>query len=195
MNFVDFVVYLERIGVADVLFPFILVFVLIFAILQKTKILGNAAKKYNVVVAIVLGATVVLPHIIGNGPDIVPVINKALPNISVVIVAIIMFLILLGAFGVQFNIVGKKMGGLIVILGIALVVYVFGAAAGWGWRIPDWLWFLRDPETVTFLIIIIVFGLIIMYITKEEDQAGKPGNGSEFFEEWFVEPTKPNNSD
>ncbi len=187
-NFVDFVYWLERVGVADVLLPFLLIFVIIFAILQKTGILGDSAKRYNVIVAIVLGAAAVFPHILGRGPDVVEVINKALPNVSIVIVAIIMFLILLGAFGVQYNIVGKKIGGLISLIAIGLIIYIFGAAAGWGWKIPNWLWFLNDPETVTFLIIIIVFGLIIMYITKEEETGGGEGR-SEWFKEWFIKPT------
>ncbi len=170
MNFIDFVNSLDRMGVADVILPFFLVFVLVFAILKKIKIFGTdkKTKKYNIIIAVVLGAAVVFPHIIGNGPDIVPVINNALPHVSVIIIAIIMFLILLGAFGAKYDIAGVSMGGIVSIVAAIIIVYIFGAAAGWGWRIPRSLAFLEDPETVTLLIILLVFGIIIHYITKED---------------------------
>ena len=63
-NFYDMILYLQEIGVADVLLPFLLVFTITFAIFQKSKILGSesSAKRYNVIVALVLGFSFVMPH-------------------------------------------------------------------------------------------------------------------------------------
>ncbi|MBI2652090.1 hypothetical protein HYX00_01375, partial [Candidatus Woesearchaeota archaeon] len=61
-----FIEVLDRWRVADVLLPFLLIFVIVFAILQKTKILGDSKKNLNVVVAIVVGLLVVIPHVTGR---------------------------------------------------------------------------------------------------------------------------------
>ncbi len=170
-NFVDFVVWLDRVGVADVLLPFFLIFVIVFAILQKMKPFGNTnVKKYHIIIALVMGAAVVLPHIIGRGPDVVPILNSALPNVSAIVIAIIMFLIILGAFGAKYDIAGVSMGGIVSIIAAIIIVYIFGAAADWGWKIPQALSFLEDSETMTILIVLLIFGILIHYITKEENE-------------------------
>jgi len=72
-----------------------LVFTIVFATLQKTKILGEdenkkPRKNFNAVIALVMGLAVVIPHVIGSYPpdgDVVNIINNALPNVSVVLVA------------------------------------------------------------------------------------------------------------
>jgi amino acid transporter len=83
---------LENLGVVDVILPFILVFVIVFAVLQKTKILGEnkegkPMKNFNSVIALVMGLAVVIPHVMGSYPDpnmdIVNIINIALPNIVI----------------------------------------------------------------------------------------------------------------
>ena len=62
----DFIMLLDAWGVTDVLIPFILVFTIVFAVLQKTKILGDGKKNYNVMIALVMALAVVIPHIFGR---------------------------------------------------------------------------------------------------------------------------------
>lgn len=188
MNFIDFIRYLDRVGVGDVILPFFLIFVIIFAILQKINLFEGVknSKKINLVIAIILGAAVVFPHILGTGPDVVVIINRALPNVSVIVIAIMMFLILMGAFGAKYEVAGVSMGGIVSILAAIAIIYIFGAAAGWGWKIPQALSFLENPETMTMLIILLVFGIIIHYITKEE----KPKQDEGKFWKIIKEPIK-----
>jgi len=49
-NFGNLAESLERIGFVDVLLPFLLIFTVIFAVLEKTKILGDGKleKKFNI---------------------------------------------------------------------------------------------------------------------------------------------------
>jgi len=97
-TFETLVYYLETYGVLDVLLPFLLVFTIIYAVLLKTKILGDR-KNFNVIIALILGLLFVIPHILGTYPlgyDPVRVLNETLPSISLVSVAAIMLLILLG---------------------------------------------------------------------------------------------------
>lgn len=93
--------YLESMGLTDVILPFVLVFTIVFAVLQKAKIFGDQSKKYNVIFALVVGLLVVIPHVTGRyppGADVVDIINQAIPSVSVLVIAIIMFLVLVGIF-------------------------------------------------------------------------------------------------
>ncbi|PIN69919.1 hypothetical protein COV93_03540 [Candidatus Woesearchaeota archaeon CG11_big_fil_rev_8_21_14_0_20_43_8] len=167
MRFDDVILYLDRVGVADVLLPFILVFTVVYAVLFKSKVLGREEgfNRFNIILALVMALAVIFPHVTGVGPDIVPIINTALPNIAAVAIALIMFMFLMGIWGVNWSI--KTIGSFVVVLTMGVVLYIFGAAAGWGWKIPDWLYFLRNGETQALIITLLVFGLIIGYITKD----------------------------
>src|SRR3989344_8866636 len=94
-----FVRTLENWGLTDVMLPFLLIFVIVYAILQKTKILGEGRKNLNVIIAVVVGLLVVIPHVTGRFPadsDPVLIINDALPQVSIVLVAVVFLLILIG---------------------------------------------------------------------------------------------------
>src|SRR3989338_7097050 len=96
---------LQNFGVVDFLLPFILVFTIVFAVMQRTKILGEN-KNYNVIIALVLGLLFVIPHITGSYPlgyDPVAVMNQSLPSISLVAIASIMLLLLMGIFITDFS--------------------------------------------------------------------------------------------
>ena len=90
MDFATVIELLDYYRVADVLLPFLLVFLIVFATLQKVKILGESKKNFNVMLALIMGLAVIFPHVLGTGPDVVPIINNSLPSISLVIVGIIM---------------------------------------------------------------------------------------------------------
>ena len=180
--FQDGLLQLEEAGILDVVLPFILVFTIVFAVLQKTKILGEdkdgkPRKNFNAVIALVMGLAVVIPHVIGSYPspesDVVLIINNALPNVSAVMVAVIMLLLIMGVFGGEVNIAGSGLAGWAVIFAIIATVVIFGNAANW-FDLPGWLNFLEDSETQALIIVILVFALIIWFITKE-DKEKKPG--------------------
>jgi hypothetical protein len=172
---VDALYTIGNLGVMDVLVPFILVFTIIFAVLQKTKILGEDEKKqpkknFNVIIALIMGLAVVVPHVMGYYPpekDVVDIINHALPNISVVAVAIVMLLLIIGVFGGEVKIAGTGLAGWAVLFAIVTVLVTFGGAAGWFGQMPDWLYFLQDPDTQALIVVILVFAIIIWFVTKE----------------------------
>ena len=175
--FQEGLISLEQAGILDVVVPFILVFVIVYAVLQKTKILGEdkdgkPRKNFNGVIALVMGLAVVIPHVIGSYPspdsDVVNIINQALPNVSAVLVAVIMLLLIIGVFGGHVNIAGSSLSGWAVMFAIIATVVIFGAAANW-FNLPYWLFFLEDTETQSLIIVILVFALIIWFITKEEN--------------------------
>lgn len=176
-TFYDTIILLQQYGITDVLLPFLLVFTLVFAILQKAKILGDK-KNFNVILALVMALAVVIPHVTGTYPanaDVVNIINTALPNISVGIVAIIMLMLLIGIWG-ETNFKESKVTGWMILLAFIYVAFVFISAyyAPYGGiQLPYWLYFLEDPGTQALVVVVLVFFAIIAFITREP-QANKP---------------------
>jgi hypothetical protein len=170
-------------GVFDVILPFILIFTIVFAVLQKTKILGEKAKNFNVVIALVMGMSVVVPHVLwgtqstdpylSNGfIDIVKVMNNALPNVGVIMVAVLMVLLIFGIWGSKVKLGDNSLSGIIALFAFLSVIFIFGSAADW-WQLPNWLYMLEDPDTQALIITVLVFAIIIWFITKEDQREEK----------------------
>ena len=177
--FANFGATMEAWGVMDVILPFLLVFTIVFAVMQRTKLLGDK-KNINVIIALVLGLVFVVPHTSGRYPlgyDPVQVMNDVLPSISLVAIASIMLLILLGIFSKTFS---KNMAPVIAILAIAFVAYIFGASLNL-WTGPYQVFNWWTPQTTELVVIILVFGVIVWLITKEpanwSDRAKNVGKG------------------
>jgi len=178
-NFGDVFLALDNLGVLDSLLPFLLIFTIIFAILQKTKIIGEGRKSFNFMVALIISLMVVIPHVTGNyptSPDPVEIINSAIPHVSVVVVAILMLLLLVGVFGKNLNLIGTSLSGIIAIASALIILYVFGTSAGW-WEGGWWPGFLQNPDTQALIIIILVFGVVLWFITKDDGSSVNVGGG------------------
>lgn len=170
----DMINVLVDLGVTEILLPFMLVFTIVFATLQKAKVFGDDKKNFNVVVALVMGLAVVVPHVTGayeaNGvADVVDVMNRALPQISVVLVAVVMLLLMIGIWGAEIKWAGGSPAGWVVFVSGVVVFVIFGSSAGWflAGGIP-WLSFLWDEDVKALLVIILVFGIIIWFVTREQ---------------------------
>jgi len=179
---------LDRWRVADVLLPFLLIFVIVYAILQKTRILGEDKKNLNVVVALIFGLLVVVPHVTGGFPpnaDPVVIIKDALPQVSIVLVAVILLLILIGAFGQDYVFLGVTMPGWIMLFSLFVIVLIFGGAAGW-WSgyFGNTLEQFFGTEGIAIAVMLITFGIIIAWITSDskskEDKATMSRFGADF---------------
>ena len=193
MIFENFIAALDAWGVTDVLLPFVLVFVIVYSTLNKTKILGEGKKNFNVIVALVMGLAVVIPHIVGRYPfnfDPVDVINRALPQVSIILVAIIMLLLIIGVFGHEIDFAGQSLSGWMVVLAIIAVVLIFGTALGW-FILPIWLGFLLNPELQALIIMILIFGIIIWFVTKEPKEDKVEKERGKFMKDWFGSIMKP----
>lgn len=172
MDFVDFFEFLgEDLGMWDTFLPFLLIFTIFYAVLQKTKVLsgssdGGDAKKFNMIISAVIGFLVVIPHVTNTyppGQDIVLIINSALPDVAAVLVAVVLALVLANIFA------QKEDGGALFganqwvpYVALAIVGYIFGARAGW------WDEFLPlSDATVNLVIILLVFGLVFFFIWRD----------------------------
>jgi len=169
LNFKSFALSLERIGFVDVLLPFLLIFTIIFSVLEKTKILGEGKRNMNVGISFIFALMVVVPHVTGNFPagyDPVAIINAALPSVSLVAVAVIALMILIGLFAHDRVMLGMTAPGWVGLFSIVTLVFIFGSAAGW-WNqgVLIWLDSIFGSDVVAIVIMLLVFGIIIAFVT------------------------------
>ena len=173
-NLEGFINIMESWGLTDVLLPFTLIFTIMFAILQKTRVFGEEKKNINMVVALVFGLLVVIPHVTNTYPagmDIVVVLNSALPSVSIVVVAAIMLLVLIGIFGKEAVILGMALPGWITFISFMIIIFIFGNAAGWwGGRWGRWMEDFFGQDAIAIIIMLLVFGIIIAFITGESGE-------------------------
>lgn len=178
-QFENMVVTLERMGFVDVLLPFLLVFTIIFAVLDKTKIMGEGKRNMNVGLAVVFALLVVIPHVTGNFPagyDPVKIINSALPSVSLVIVAVIALMILIGVFAHDRLMLGMTAPGWVGLFSVVTLVFIFGSSAGW-WNVGvlQWLEDVFGSDIIAVLIMLLVFGIIIAFVTGGGEAESKGG--------------------
>ena len=152
-------------------------------------VLGIGHKNYNVMVALIMGLLVIIPHITGSYPpgmDVVSIVNQALPNISMIVIAAMMLLMLIGIFGAESRWIGSSLSGWIAILAFFSVVAIFGSAAGFFGNFSAYNYI--EEDTLMMIAIILVFGIVVWYITKEpgeESSLAKLGHGMESFGTFF----------
>src|SRR3989344_3262761 len=88
---------LEDLGLTDVLLPFLLIFTIVFAVLQKTEMFGKTGKNFNVMIALILALGVVIP-IFGAAADLWSISQRASflidGDTQAVIVVILVFALL-----------------------------------------------------------------------------------------------------
>lgn len=150
----------ENLGFFHIALPFLLVFTLVFAILQKTRILGPESKQFNAIVAIIIGALTV------RNQFIVELIQRFLPNISMFVIIALMFLLLVGIFG------GKEFSGFTGgwMLAVAIISFLL---VGWALTAdflfaPPWLFDLFLLQDVSALALIGAFAFGLWFVLHEE---------------------------
>lgn len=166
---------MEKLGVYDIILPFLLVFTLVFAILEKTKILGVekvkdqefTKKNINAMVAFVTAFLVIA------STQLVAVISSVMANVVLLLILSVCFLLLVGSFysDKQFSLENspKWVKFLMVFMFVGIVI-IFLNALGWLETVFGvfYLMFTNlDAEwaaTTLFLLIIIGF---IVYVTHE----------------------------
>ncbi|MCF7872557.1 hypothetical protein K9L97_06005 [Candidatus Woesearchaeota archaeon] len=178
----------------DLLLPFALIFTIIFATLQKTKILGTEddgktpKKNFNVILSLVMSLAVVIPHLTNSYPwswDVVNIINQFIPRVALLAVVIIMLLLILGLAGKPADFTKEGLGGGFTLFGIIMIIILFLTSTDVLNRtyLPRWLYFLYDAQFQSLIVVLIVFGIIISYITKD-DSKKKDSGMKDVLKEW-----------
>jgi hypothetical protein len=148
----------------ETILPFLLVFTLIFAVLQKTKILGDGKKQIDAIVALVIGLIFVA---FGKATAI---ITYMIPILGIALVVILIFMILLGSLYQpgEFKMPGwlkVVMGVLIAILVIVTVLVLTGGLE----FIVDFIY--GDSSGLLFngLLVLIIIGAIVAVLWGKND--------------------------
>ena len=167
--FKDLFLSLDRVGFVDVLLPFLLIFTILFSVLDKTKILGEGKRNMNVGIAVIFALLTVIPHVTGNFPagyDPVAIINAALPSVSLVVIAVVALMILIGVFAHDRLLLGMTAPGWVGLFSIGTLIFIFGNAAGW-WQagVLNWLDDIFGSDILAIVIMLLVFGIVIAFVT------------------------------
>ena len=174
--FREVIEFFDSIGLFDVVLPFLLVFTIIFAILEKTKVLGTEdidGKKYtkknlNAIASFVMAFLVVASS------QLVEIITKVSANAVVVLFLSVLFLLLVGSFYKEGEPVFLE-GGWKVVFMIIVFVAILGIFLD-AIKSPDgrtWLQRMLDftgtggDELAGSIVLLALIVLFIIYATKE----------------------------
>ena len=164
---VDFSFLTDNNSVFELLLPFVLIFTIIFAILQATKILG-AKKNIDAIIAIVFGLLLIRSTVA------VQTINRFLPNVSLAIIVVLMILLLLGIFlGKEYK-WASGMKGIAALLSAVVVLWIFSGSSLSRFGIPNVFGGLSS-ETKGIIVFIVVLIIIVSFVSRDESK--KKGGG------------------
>ena len=169
--------FLDQVGIYDVVLPFLLVFTIVFAILDKTKILGIekigdkevTKKNLNAMVAFVVAMLVIA------STQLVAHINKIMSDVVLLIILGVSFLMLVGVFFTDKQFSLEQFPGwtrFFMILMFIGIVIIFLNALDWLQYIQTLFenWNAQWAATIIFLIIIVGF---MWYIVRDNQPKEK----------------------
>ena len=187
--------FLDKIGVYDVILPFLLVFTIMFAILEKTRVLGEdhdsnkntySKKNLNSIVAFVIAFFVIA------STRLVALINEAMANVVVLALVGISVLMLLGVFygkeGLSYSELKNSYTLMFftafMVLGV-LLIFFHAVPLASGQSMLEWFYEFMvdhwDDEAVGAIILLGVIALFMWGITagdknRTNDQARTGGS-------------------
>lgn len=140
--------FLKDFGFFDVILPFILIFTLVFAILEKVKILGDK-KNVNIVVALLFGAVGVASTYLTN------FFNDFLPNVAITLVILFASLMLIKLLSPDLDLDVWYIQWIVPIVFVGLIIFQF--------NVESYLSLILQSPLFWGIVVII---LIIWFITK-----------------------------
>lgn len=167
--------FFDKIGIYDVVLPFLLVFTVVFAILEKTKLFGTeeiggtkyTKKNLNAMMSFVVAFLVIA------STKLVAIINQALGNVVIFLIVILSFLLLIGSFFSEDEKVFLEKGPwrtTFMIATLVGIILIFLAAipmdSGDSWLEWFWNWVSDNWQNdwvaaIIFVIVIIIFIALI----------------------------------
>ena len=138
--------------------PFVLVFTVIFALLQKSGILGEGKRQIDALVSLVI-ALIVISFANATG-----IILSLIPFLAVSVVIILVFLILYSMVFQgedKFQLSKPLKIGLGLVVGVAVVVAVLIATGAWDYILYEWLYAGDSSAIVTNAVFLIIVAAVI----------------------------------
>jgi len=143
------------------LLPFLLVFVVVFSILERSNILGEGKRAANAIVAMVIAFIFVAV------PSIVGITVKFIPLVSLILVILLCLLMLFGFIGIDI----RENKGLKIFLGILIGLAFIGIIV---WATGIWEKFTVNSVTLQYVVLFVIFGgaLALVVATAPKKSAG-----------------------
>jgi hypothetical protein len=154
--------------VFEIILPFLLVFTVVFAILQKTRILGEGKKQIDAIVALVVGLIVVSYGYATN------IITSLVPFLAVSAIVILIFLLLSGMVfkeGEFYTKIHQRVNITIgVLAAIGVIIATLVATGGWNYLINR---FYGDQSAIfsnVLFIVVIIAAVLVVGMGKSGDK-------------------------
>ncbi len=168
--------FLDQVGMYDVVLPFLLVFTIVFAILEKTKIFGInkvngkevTKKNLNSIFAFVLSFLVIA------STRIVSIINETLASVVLLLILAISFMLLVGSFYGDKEFSLENSPGWIKFFMIFMfvgVVLIFLNSLDWLAPIISFITKM-DGEWASSLVFLLITVAFMWMITREPSKSG-----------------------
>jgi hypothetical protein len=153
--------------VKDLMLPFLLVFAIVFAVLQKAEIFGKDKKQTDAIIALVIGLLVVA---VGTATH---VITNLLPILAVGLVVLLAFFLLWGfAFKAgEFNVHKNVQWVIAILAALAVIIAVLYFTPAWGY-IGNLVSGQGSTVLVNVVFVVLIIGAVIavIYGGKKEEK-------------------------
>ncbi len=171
-------IFFDKLGIYDVILPFLLVFTIVFAILEKTKVLGTekidgattSKKNLNALVSFVIAFLTIASS------TIVGIINKTASHIVILLLLSVFFLMLVGSFMKETD-DGVFLEGpwkiiFMVIMFIGIIFIFLNALPGrsgntWLQEIFNFLKNFNNSSVVSSVVLILVVVIFMVFIIRD----------------------------
>lgn len=155
----------------EAILPFLLVFTIVFAILQKTRVLGEGKKQVDAIVALVIGLIVI------TFARAVGIILVLMPFLAVSMVIILVFLILYGMVFKEgeFKLPGKVQGVIGALAALAVIAISLWATGAWDYLLDMWTNSGDSSQILTNVIFVVVIlaAVAIVVLPGRSDEKKK----------------------
>ncbi len=175
--------FFKELGVYDVVLPFILVFTIMFAILEKTKLFGTekvkdvqyTKKNLNAMMSFVVAFLVVASS------KLVEAITKVSSEIIVLLLLVVFFLMMVGTFYTKEDIEKEGVAlkdawkvGFMIFIAIAILFIFLDAIVAedgrtWLEVFWDWLSGFYTDTSVAAIVLIIAVIIFVYFVTKGKE--------------------------
>ena len=180
-NFRENLSFFETIGIFDVVLPFLLVFTIVFAILEKTKVFGTddiggvkySKKNLNAITAFCIAFLVIA------SAQLVEILTKVSSQIVVLLFLSVFFLLLVGSFAKEGEPIflegGWKTTFIVImfvgILGIFLNALKTDSGETWLEKATNYIAGGSNDKIVGSIVLLGVMVMFIAFIVKEPKQS------------------------
>ncbi len=174
-------VFFHDVGVYNVILPFLLVFTLVYALLEKTRVFGvervgeneYTKKNVNSLVAFCIAFFVVA------SAQLVAIISEIVANTVLLLILLVCFMLLVGSMERDdpkgFKLRGWTKHAFYVIM-FAGILLIFLNALGWLQVAWDYIVLYWDTQFVGMIMLLVVLLLLMLFVThtpKSEEQKQK----------------------